>query len=64
MSDLTRGIGVVRRFDPSLFVDMRWFELDPDDEALTASWLSDGRIEDPYELTPSEVIALSLHEAA
>lgn len=64
MSDLTRTIGVIRRFDPSLFVELRWFELDLDEEALTASWISDGRIEDPYELTPSEVIALSLHEAA
>ena len=64
ISDLTRGLGVVRRFDPSLLVDMRWFELDPDEEGLTAAWISDGRIEDPFELTPSEVIALSLYEAA
>ena len=57
MHDLTRGLRP-RRFDPALLVDCLWAEQDPDEEALRASWLSDGVIEQPYELTTSQVISL------
>ena len=57
MNDLTRGLNG-RRYDTALLVEIAWFQLDEDDEALTASWISDGRIETPYELTPSEVIEI------
>lgn len=56
MNDLTRHIRP--RFDHAQLVEIGWFILDDDDEAFISSWESDGRIEDPYELTPSEVIAI------
>jgi hypothetical protein len=57
MHDLTRSLRS-RRFDPALLVDLAWFDDDPDDEAFGAAWLSDGVIEQPYELTTSQVISL------
>ncbi|CAN5757333.1 hypothetical protein BH11MYX2_BH11MYX2_23270 [soil metagenome] len=57
MHDLTRTLRP-RQFDPVLLVEMLWSENDPDGEALRASWLSDGVIEQPYELTTSQVISL------
>jgi hypothetical protein len=56
MNDLTRHIKP--RFDPSHLVEIGWFILDDDDEAFISSWESDGRVEQAYELTPSEVIAI------
>lgn len=57
MEDLTRDLRN-RRYDRAMLVEIAWFILDDDDAALSASWVSDGRIEEPYELTPSEVIAI------
>ncbi len=56
MNDLTRHLKP--RFDPAQLVEIGWFILDDDDEAFISSWESDGRVEEPYELTPSEVIAI------
>jgi len=66
MHDLTRDLaGFHRRVDPpELDVEIELVSDDPDGQALTADWilfggeLSDGRIEQPYELTPSMAIAL------
>jgi len=69
MLDLTRGLGAHRhhRFDPSfLEVEIQMVDADPDDEAFAEAWfrrgedISDGRIDEPYEVSPSEVIALAI----
>lgn len=57
MEDLTRHMRP-RYFSAAHLVEINWFILDDDDAALSSSWESDGRIEDPYELTPSEVISI------
>ena len=60
MSDLTRSLRS-RDVGPTLFVG--WLAApDADDQALGASWESDGCVEAPYEMSPSEVIMLALHE--
>lgn len=56
MEDLTRHLKP--RFDPAYLVEIGWFILDDDDEAFTSAWESNGVIEQPYELTQSEVIAI------
>ncbi|MFN0253325.1 MAG: hypothetical protein ACKV2T_41020 [Kofleriaceae bacterium] len=56
IGDLTRNLGP--RFDPVHLVEIGWFILDDDDEAFISSWESDGRVDQPYELTPSEVIEI------
>jgi hypothetical protein len=56
MDDLTRHLKP--RFNAAQLVEIGWFILDDDDEAFISSWESDGRIEAPYELTPSEVISI------
>lgn len=61
MLDLTRGLAGFphRLFDMSaLEVDIEVVGLDPDDEAFAEH--SDGRIEEPYELSPSQVITLAV----
>ncbi|MBL0214181.1 MAG: hypothetical protein IPQ07_09860 [Myxococcales bacterium] len=73
MVDLTRGLTGFphHRFDPScLEVEIQVVdadsESDPDDEAFADAWfrvgdeLSDGRIDEPFELSPSEVITLAI----
>jgi hypothetical protein len=55
MDDLTRHLR--QRYSATHLVEINWFILD-DDDAAFSSWESDGRIEEPYELTPSEVIAI------
>jgi hypothetical protein len=69
MFDLTRGL---KGFPHHLFdlaaleVEIQVMHLDPDDEAFADAWfrigddISDGRIDEPYELSPSEVIALAI----
>lgn len=56
MNDLTRHL--MSRLDHAQLVEIGWFILDDDDEALISSWESDGRVDAPYELTPSEVISI------
>jgi hypothetical protein len=69
MLDLTRGLAGFPHhlFDPSsLEVEIQVVNADPDDEAFADAWfrigddLSDGRIDEPYELSPSEVITLAI----
>lgn len=68
MLDLTRGLPGFphHRLDPTMLeVEIQMVELDPDDEAFSESWfrrgddISDGRVDEPYELSPSEVIHLA-----
>ncbi len=56
MNDLTRHL--MPRLDPAHLVEIGWFILDDDDQAFISSWESDGVVESPYELTPSEVISI------
>jgi hypothetical protein len=56
MGDLARNLSP--RFDAVHLVEIGWFILDDDDEAFISSWESDGRVDKPYELTPSEVIEI------
>jgi len=69
MFDLTRGLPgfpmSVR--DPSwLEVEIQVVAMDADDEAFAEAWfcqgddVSDGRIDEAFELSPSEVIALAV----
>jgi hypothetical protein len=69
MLDLTRGLtGFPHHLlDPAMLeVEIQMVDVDPDDEAFSESWfrrgddISDGRIDEPYELSPSEVIALAI----
>ena len=68
MLDLTRGLGARHhRFDPSfLEVEIQMVDADPDDDAFAEAWfrrgeaLSDGTIDEPYELSPSEVISVAI----
>jgi hypothetical protein len=67
MLDLTRGLPGFshRQFDSTfLEVEIQMVDVDPDDEAFAEAWFrhgddySDGRIDEPFELAPSEVITL------
>jgi hypothetical protein len=69
MFDLTRGLpGFPQSLrDPSwLEVEIQMVDMDADDEAFAEAWfrrgdeISDGRIDEPYELSPSEVIAVAV----
>ncbi len=69
MIDLTRGLtGFAHHlFDlSSLEVEIQLVAADPDDEAFAEAWfrigddISDGRIDEPYELSPSEVMAVRI----
>ncbi len=69
MLDLTRGLtGFPHHLlDPTMLeVEIQMVDNDPDDEAFADSWfrrgdeISDGRIDEPYELSPSEVITLAI----
>ncbi len=69
MLDLTRGLtGFPHHlFDPTMLeVEIQMVDVDLDDEAFAESWfrrgdeISDGRIDEPYELSPSEVITLAI----
>lgn len=69
MVDLTRGLTGFphHRFDLScLEVEIQVLDADSDDDAFAEAWfrvgedLSDGRIDEPFELSPSEVITLAI----
>ena len=69
MLDLTRGLRFPhRRLDPALLeveIEIQVVVDDPDDEAFADTWfradtVSDGRVDEAYELSPSEVIALAV----
>ncbi len=69
MLDLTRGLtGFPHHlFDlSSLEVEIQLVAADLDDEAFAEAWfrigddLSDGRIDEPYELSPSEVFTVPI----
>ena len=69
MLDLTRGLtGFPHHlFDlSSLEVEIQLVDADLDDEAFAEAWfrigddLSDGRIDEPYELSPSEVFTVPI----
>ncbi|CAN5913553.1 hypothetical protein BH11MYX3_BH11MYX3_40410 [soil metagenome] len=66
MLDLTRGL-THHLFDlSSLEVEIQLVAADSDDEAFAEAWfrigddLSDGRIDEPYELSPSEVMTVPI----
>lgn len=69
MLDLTRGLtGFPHHLlDPTMLeVEIQLVDQDPDDEAFAEAWfrrgddISDGVIDEPYELSPSEVITLAI----
>jgi len=65
MLDLTRGLPGFRPHLRDLEVEIQMVDEDPDDEAFAETWfrrgddISDGVIDEPYELSPSEVITLA-----
>ncbi len=58
MEDLTRNLGPRGELSPAYLVEIGWFILDDDNKAFVSTWDSDGVVDQPYELTPSEVIAI------